>query len=330
MQTINYDAIVKNARYFKSILGDAKLCAVLKNDAYGHGLQHVARYLAGVVDCFAVGSVEEACQIAFLDKDVLLLLPQNLRNTEIALQAHCILTVDSFDTLNTVDAVAHKLNTCARVHVKFDSGMSRLGFTLEQIPMLKERLQTANVTVEGVFSHFYGDSEVDCDKQLAYFERCYSSFCPNSNGLVKHIANTSATLLSPRYHLDMARVGLGLFGYGSSALRAAKSVYADVIAVKKVSAGSVVGYGAKYVCNTDTKIAVLNVGYATGFARTLVGSRVQIGNKRHKVEAICMAMTLVDVGDAEVHVGDVATLLDADVNISNDQVIIYELLCNLR
>ena len=331
MQTIDYNAIEKNTLYFKQQLGKSKLCAVLKNNAYGHGLMHVARHIAELVDCFAVGSVDEAEQLLLLKKDVLVLLPQNSRNTERAIKGNCIVTVDSFSTLDTVDKVAKNLKTTARVHIKIDSGMSRLGFHYSEIDKLLQLFRGANIEVEGIFSHFYGDTERECDKQLKQFRDCYKLIEQSyGKSLVKHIANSGATLLSPKYHLDMARVGLGLFGYGNDNLVPAKSVYADVIAVKDVPAGSVVGYGAKYVCSKDTKIAVLNVGYALGLARTLIGSKIKIGTKLYPIVAICMAMALVDVGDAPINVGDTATLLDKDVNIANDKVIIYELLCNLK
>ena len=331
MQIIDYNAIEKNTLYFKHLLGNSKLCAVLKNNAYGHGLMHVARHIAELVDCFAVGNVDEAEQLIFLQKDTLILLPQNKRNTERAIRANCILTVDSFSTLDTVNRVARKLNRTARVHIKFDSGMSRLGFRYSEIDELCQALSNSNVVVEGIFSHFYGDTELECDRQFNYYQQCYCAFEQKyGKVLVKHISNSGATLLSPKYHLDMVRVGLGLYGYGNENLLPAKTVLADVIAIKRVFAGSVVGYGAKYKCDKDTNIVVLNVGYAVGLARTLVGSRIMIGGKFYPIVAICMAMALVDVGDAEIPVGETATILGKDVNISNDQVIIYELLCNLR
>ena len=331
MQIIDYNSIEKNALFFKQLIGKSKLCAVLKNDAYGHGLMHVARHIAGLVDCFAVGNMDDAEQLIFLQKDTLILLPQNERNTERAIKANCILTVDSFSTLDTVNRVAHKLNSTARVHIKFDSGMSRLGFQYVDIDELYSALRNSNVVAEGIFSHFYGDSELECDGQLRCFQDCCNAFeWRYGSSLVKHIANSQATLLSSKYHLDMVRIGLGLYGYGDAHLLPAKSVLADVIAVKNVCAGSVVGYGAKYVCTRDTRIAVLNVGYATGLQRTLIGSEIKIGKHFYPVVAICMAMALVDVGNAEVSVGETATILGKDVNIVNDEVIIYELLCNLK
>ena len=331
MQVVDFDAIERNAKYFKRKLGGSKLCAVLKNNAYGHGLVHVARRIAEFVDCFAIGSVDEAEQVQFLNKDILVLLPQNRRNTEIAIKRNFILTVDSFETLKIVEEEARRLKITPRLHIKFDSGMSRLGFKYNQIEQLSKKLQSTKFRVQGVFSHFYGDSMVDCDNQFDYFSRCASGLeCSLNQTLTKHIANTGATLLSPKYHLDMARVGLGLFGYGDENLQPAKSVYADVIAVKSVDAGSVVGYGAKYICKNSTQIAVLNVGYATGLPRTLVGAKIKISERTFPVVAICMAMSLIDIGNADVKVGDLATLLGDGINIANDKVIIYELLCNLK
>ena len=331
MQVIDYNAIEKNALFFKQLVGTSRLCAVLKNNAYGHGLIHVARHICELVDCFAVGSVEEAEQLLPLRKDVLVLLPQNARNAYKAIKSGCILTVDSFVTLDTVNDIARKLNTLARVHIKIDSGMSRLGFQQSDVDELLRKLRSSNVIVEGIFSHFYGDTEEECDVQLRKFQCCCSVIEQRyGKQLIKHIANSGATLLSQKYQLDMVRVGLGLFGYGSVNLSPAKSVFADVIAVKKVVAGSVVGYGAKYVCQADTNIAVLNVGYAMGLSRTLVGSKIKIGQRYYPIVAICMAMALVDVGKSEINVGEKATLLGKDVNIANDKVIIYELLCNLK
>ena len=331
MQVIDYDAIKKNAQFFRALLGTSKLCAVLKNNAYGHGLTHVARHIVEFIDCFAVGSCDEAEQIQFLNKDVLILLPQNLRNAERAIKAGFILTLDSFDTFEIIGQAAKNVGKSARVHLKIDSGMSRLGFNISQTDDLTAALSGSKTLVEGVFSHFYGDSVTDCDKQFEYFNNCLNVLQKSINRpLIRHIANTGATLLSDKYHLDMVRVGLGLYGYGNDGLLPAKKVYADVIAAKSVHAGSVAGYGAIYKCEKDSEIAVINVGYANGLARRLVGSEIAINGQKCAVVAICMAMSLVDVTGLNVKSGDVATVLGDGINISNNEVIIYELLCNLR
>ena len=125
MQYVNYGAIIKNAQYFKQILGDSKLCAVVKCDAYGHGLERVASCLCDIADCFAVNDVLEGQKIARYGRDVLILLPQDARNTKIAIENRFILTLDSFDTLQILKQFSKYF---VRVHIKIDSGMSRLGF----------------------------------------------------------------------------------------------------------------------------------------------------------------------------------------------------------
>lgn len=333
LQIIDYDALIKNAEYFKKILGSSKLCAVIKNDAYGHGLDRIARYLAPIADFFAVGSVYEAEQAARFKRDVLVLIP-TAEEIEIvrAVESDVVLTVDSFTTLFAVNTSAEKAGRRVRVHIKIDSGMSRLGFLQKDLPNLINTLEKLPlIDAEGVYSHFWGADEQSCDSQLEYYLKCAETLENGLNKrLIKHIANTSAALLSDKYRLDMARVGLGLYGYGSDALRPVKTVTARVVAVKHVLRGEVVGYGGMFKCEKDVDIAVINAGYANGFARTLTSAYVRVNGRFCPVVAVCMAMIMADVSDVSIRVGDEVTLVGEGVNISNEKVIIYELLCNLH
>ncbi|MDE7454701.1 MAG: hypothetical protein K2M64_02605, partial [Clostridia bacterium] len=143
-------------------------------------------------------------------------------------------------------------------------------------------------------------------------------------------ANTSGALLDRKYHLDMARIGLGMYGYGNEKLKPVKTVTANVVAVKSIKVGSVVGYGARYIANRDMRVAIVNIGYAQGFARSLVGATISVGSRPCKVIAVCMAMIIVDIEEYEINVGDVVTLLGDGINIENNTVSVYELLCNLK
>lgn len=331
MQQLNFQFLVNNAQYFQRKIYNAKLCAVVKNDAYGHGLVNCAKTLCPFVDCFAVGSVQEAQQIAFLQKDTLVLLPQiKIKDIEIALSCGAQLTVDSFETLKNVCTVATNLNVTPKIHVKIDSGMSRLGFTFEQLRQLCAKLQKSYVTVVGVYSHFWADTVTGCDAQLHYFEKCCRYLGKYLPPFEKHIANTCATLLSKKYHLDMVRIGLGLYGYGDANLIPVKTVTAQVVAVKQLPKWSIVGYGGNYIAKEQMVVAVVNVGYAQGFGRVLVGGKVGVNGVLCKVLAVCMATIIVDVTDATVEVGNEVKLLGKGVNLANNEVIVYELLCNLR
>lgn len=329
MIEINYDAIVQNALYFKRLLKDAKLCAVLKNDAYGHSLYRVASLLRDIVDYFAVANCEEAACLDELGKPTLILMPVNAQDLRNAIDLkNVVFTLDSFDTLKTISN-SNFLRKNIKVHVKIDSGMSRLGFRTEELPNLLSQLPN-NVIIEGVYSHFWGDTKRSCDKQTSRFLRGATFLEKALNKkLVKHIANTSGTLLSSQYHLDMARIGIGLYGYGG-AVKVAKTVSAHVIALRSVCRGDVVGYGGVKVKNS-TRIAVLNCGYANGLPRSVTGAKVLVsGQLRPIVGYVCMGMCLVDVGSLPVQVGDDVILLGEGVNISNKSLIIYELLCNLK
>lgn len=332
MQYLDFSALLHNVNFFKKLLGKSRLCAVVKNDAYGHGLKHMARYLDGVVDCFAVGSIAEAKQINFVCRDILLLLPQNRLDAEIAVDAGYILTADSFVTLDVIVDACRKIHKSARVHIKIDSGMSRLGFRQNDIDNLVNYLRGhQELSVEGVYSHFYGEMEWQCDKQLSVFMPCAEALENALNKrLTKHISNTDGALLSPRYHLDMARIGVGLYGYGNDSLLPVKTVKARVIATKSLQVGDVAGYGGKYIARHFTNVAIVNVGYAHGFARMLTDAMVQINGVKCRVIAVCMAMIIVDIGEHRVRVDDEVTLLGNGVNIANDNISVYELLCNLK
>ncbi len=330
MQYIDYNAIIKNAHYFKQLLQKGKLCAVLKNNAYGHGIVRTAAALSEIADYFAVGSVEEALQVKEFCANILILLPiYSHAEIETALRHGFIFTVDSFATLAAIqNAVKDKK---ARVHIKIETGMNRLGFKLKNLSQLLKQLDNEKVSVEGVFSHFWGDSVLQCDVQLAEFLQACEFLCGYYPLLIRHIANTSATLLSDRYHLDMARIGLGLYGYGAPNLERAKTVTAKVIAKRNVSGGEIVGYGGKYIFPTDTTIAIIKCGYANGFPRALKNANVKFGQNFFPVVGnVCMAMLAVDVGACKIDIGDDVVLLGNGVNNANCDVIVYELLCNLR
>lgn len=340
MQVVDFDAIVKNALYFRSILGGSRLCAVLKSDAYGHGIARTASALSGIADFVAVGSVEEALLVEPFCRNVLILLPIfDKGSLQTAVEHNFALTVDSFCAM---EAIRESLlpSKKARIHLKINTGMNRLGFDLSELDSLLLR-DFLRIEVEGVFSHFWSSDKKNCDTQTEKFLFAADKLCRYfRRPLIRHIANTCGALLSERYHMDMARIGLGLYGYGeklsdaqfyADSLVPAKTVFAKVIAVRKVRSGEIVGYGGEYTFARDSNIAVVNAGYANGFSRALKNSVVKIGKNFFPVVGnICMSMLMADISNADVHVGDNVILLGNGVNNANSHVIVYELLCNLK
>lgn len=336
MIQINYDAITKNALFFKKILGEAKLCAVLKNNAYGHGITQMAKALSGIADFIAVGTLNEALAVEPYCKHILILLPL-LRKPEAktAIEHGFSMMADSFSTLQTIRSAADEcLTERVKIHIKIETGMNRLGFSEQDFDRLADEVNNDIFETEGIFSHFWGQTKTSRDEQTKRFRRAYdfltSGICAEQKP-VAHIANTAAALSDNAYMFDMARIGLGLYGYGDPRLSVAKTVTAKVIAVRDVKAGQTVGYGGEYTFPGDTRIAILNIGYANGFPRALAPANVGIGGKIFStVGNICMAMCAVDIKNAHVNVGDEAILLGNGVYNGNSSVIVYELLCNLK
>lgn len=326
---IDYNAILSNACYFKRKC-KTKLCAVVKNNAYGHGLLKTAKCLKNVADYFAVATIDEGIIISSLGVPVLVLMPLSFKQTSIALQYGLCVTVDGFDTLEMVAAAAKDSVAC--VHLKIDSGMHRFGFECEQLPKLCNVLsQYPNVVVKGVYTHMWSADIKACLAQADYYDKCVGYLQQRLGNIeIKHVANTSTSLLGDRFCYDMVRMGLGLYGYGADCLKTAKTVTAKVVATKFVEKGETVGYGGAKV-DSDMQLAVIDAGYANGLPRCLKGSSVVANGCRCRIVAsVCMSCAIIDVSGVNINVGDDVYLLGNGANPTSDNVIVYELLCNLH
>ena len=326
LENIDLHAIVHNAEFIKRYT-DTQVCAVVKSDAYGHDAERVARVLRDVVDCFAVANLREALQISQYVCKILILLPVTDNDLPTASAHGFVLAVNSFDTLQRYASSGLPLH----IHIKTNSGMNRLGFNIDELCDVCNILNVnKQMVVDGVFSHMWGSAYDDCKAQYDLFAK-QTKFCEQAlnKKLIRHVANTSAVFCDKTFCMDMVRVGLALYGYGHPSLISAKSVSANVIAVRRVDKGDVVGYGGVFHPDNPTNLAVLDTGYASGFPRTMVGSIVSIDGMPARVVAVCMGMTICATPRL-ANVGSKAILLGKGVNPSNDETIVYELLCNLR
>lgn len=331
MHSIDYAAIKNNALFFRALVGEKKLCCVVKSDAYGHDLEKCCSVLQNLAHCFAVSNVSEAKKCLFFNKDILILIPLDEIDTVWAIDKNCILTADSLSTLLLIEKCAKMLNKRARIHIKIDTGMNRLGMVFDQLRQFVLCVDPS-IKVEGVFSHFYDCTESSCDKQLEAFRKCADYLQSQFDyPIIKHIANTWATARSPKYHLDMVRVGIGLYGYGASGLSVAKKVWGRIIATKAVKKGDSIGYDGRYVASADCQIAVIDMGYSNGLQRVLTGCSLWVEDAPCQVVGnISMSMCTIDVTNANAHIGDKVFLITEEKYLTNDSVIIYEMLCNLQ
>ena len=281
---INLQAIRDNAVAFKTQTG-AKLCAVVKADAYGHGAETVAAALAGVADAFAVSLVEEgvAVRAGSCGKEILVLTPPTTAETAWTAIAYGLtLTVSDLWTAKLVDGVARRFGKPCQVHLKVNTGMNRYGMNGSMLGKVCKYLAKSEwVQVYGIFSHLYTCDDGVCETQRQRFARLVDvcrRYFPN---VTAHLSATYGATLPKKFAFDMVRVGLGLYGYfpdGANGakkrfppLRRAMKAYAEIACARKRSFGGV-GYGAmtENKKNAGKEIAVLRVGYAdgTGYADT--------------------------------------------------------------
>lgn len=316
---IDAEALCRNVLWIRSCLSPrTRLLAVVKADAYGHGAPGVAQVLSRVgVDYFGVAHVGEGeiLRGAGVRKPILILsetIPELLPSVVRGNFAQTVYTEQFIDLLNTE---AKRQGKQVAVHFKVDTGMGRVGARGEEITRILEAISGAShLFLEGIYTHFANASEKDggvTREQFTHFQEIIDTqkIPPN---VIRHAANSAALLHFPETQLDMVRVGLLLYGIvpnGSSAsheLSPVLSLKTEVRYVKEVPAGSALSYGGIFVTNRPSKIATIPIGYADGLP-VRVSNRASVlirGNRFPIVGRVTMDMTLVDVTNDGVCVGD--------------------------
>ncbi|HEY8423681.1 MAG TPA: alanine racemase [Clostridia bacterium] len=344
---INLDAIRHNFQVVKSNI-KSKICAVIKADAYGHGLVQTARALKDA-DCFGVARACEALALreANIKNDILLMggfeddyiLKELIKN-------NVILSIHSEEELNILSSAVKDYSNKIRIHIKVDSGMRRLGVTDQKSlkNILKKIYESKNIQIESVYTH-YATSDWD----VSFLEEQYNNFLNLTADLKypKHSANSAAIFQDKKYHMDMVRAGIILYGYINNPeltafdgnkvrglIKPAMSIYADILQIKTLEAGEYIGYDKGYQAKRPSKIAIISIGYGDGYPRLVNKGYVIIKNKKCKILGkVCMDLTAVDITDVpNVSYQDKAEILGknigADVVARWNKTISYDILCS--
>ncbi len=290
---IDLDAIRNNIQWFLEYSG-VPVMAVVKANAYGHGMIPVARVAlqAGASWC-GVARIEEAFELraAGLNSPILVMGYTPPDRVEKAVAQGISMAVWHPGQIDLAASAAKAIGSSARLHLKVDTGMSRLGIQPEMVHRLAQKLaETPGVTFEGLFTHFARADEADpapTDAQELHFQNVIEQL--EKNGLrpsVVHAANSAASLTRPSAHFDLMRVGIAMYGLHPSdecslpgAVHAALTWKAVLSQVKMLPPGRGVSYGHIYTTRSQEQIATVPVGYADGFRRTL-GNQVLVAGKR--------------------------------------------------
>lgn len=326
---INLDNLAHNLREVRRLVG-AKviITSVIKADGYGHGAVVIAKTLLdNGNDRFAVATLSEAIELrkSGIKEDILILGYTPEYQDKFILENNITQTIYNIDDAKAISEVAKQLGKTAKIHLKIDTGMGRLGFLPEadSIEEIVNIFKLPNLYVEGIFSHFAKADEANKEPTIIQFERfnwvIKELEKKDIKIPIKHIANSAAIIDLPEYYLDMVRAGIMLYGlYPSEQVKKDKvnlkpvmTLKASISNVKTVKAGEGISYGHKFVTDSITKIATLPIGYADGFTRLLNHkAKVSIKGKRVPIVGnICMDQCMANVSSLEnVKIGDTVTL----------------------
>lgn len=334
---ISQRAVRKNIRTFRTMLGrGTKLYAVVKSNAYGHGLTAFSGIAdACDVDGFCVDSVVEGEKLRLhgITKPILV-LGHTLPALHSRAASHGIaVTISNREALAAWAKARHKPD----FHVKIDTGMHRQGFQAADLPVLLRTCRSAGLRADfaahfkGAYTHFaMAKNRRDTaftDTQLAVFQSACDSFAvAGFSGFVRHASATGGTLLGEQYRLDIARVGIGLYGIwpsaeleeqlsGKIALAPVLSLKAVVSEVKTVGKGEGIGYDLTERVARDSKIAIVPIGYWHGIPRAVSSrGRARIGSHHARIIGrVSMDMVMLDVTDVPCRIGSVVSFSPVDL-----------------
>lgn len=329
---INLNAIRHNIQEVKRRVADGtKVMAVVKADGYGHGAVRVAQALSDLADCYATATLPEAVELREngVTHPILVLGYVSPREHETMIRYDIAQSVYRIEDARMLSETAGKMGKKGRLHIAVDTGMTRIGFQVEEAEAdrITQIAGMENLSVDGIFTHLSCADQFDQSftrKQMEQFDRMTEMLRERGVEIpLKHLGNSAGLMELDEAQYDMVRSGIVTYGLYPSEevhkeqldLQPALEWKAHVIHVKDVPAGRGVSYGATYVTERDMRIATVSVGYADGYPRALSSKGCVLihGQRAPILGRVCMDQMMVDVSHIpDVQVEDVATLIGRD------------------
>lgn len=336
---INTKNLIKNINLIKNKIGNScKIMAIVKSNAYGHNINIISKVCSenGILN-FGVATIDEGIELRKSGITQNILILSDILETRIydALKYNLTLTVSSISIANHIQIISSNLNIKCKIHIKIDTGMSRIGFlpTIQSINDIVCINKLSNIELEGIFSHF-SQAELQNDEftKLQYEHFIYVVNSLSNLGitnLVRHISN-SAGLINYDYNLDMVRTGIFLYGiYPTLNLKNYITLFevltlkSYITFVKNIEKDAVIGYGCTFKALKHMKIATVALGYGDGYARCYSkGYVLVLGQKAKILGDICMDQLMIDVSGINVKIGDSVTFIGSD---KENKITVYDL-----
>lgn len=334
---------------------NTKIIAVVKADAYGHGMIQCVKALKELPtppEYYAVALLEEAVELRkskIVKEPILSLTPFDLEEIDTYIKYDISGTINDINILKSIEKL--KLTKKIKVHLKIDTGMGRVGVKMPDIEKFINLIKVAkNVKIEGIYTHFATSDEKDktyANYQLDNFKKVLAMFKEKSvNYGIAHASNSGAIIDMPEAYFDAVRPGICLYGYYPSdettesiKLKPVLSLVSKVTSIKEILKGESVSYGRKFIAENNTKVCTVPIGYADGYNRNLTNKAFAIINNKlyPQVGRITMDRILFEIKDDKIKIGDKVILLGSSKNIKFDaddwskilNTIPYEITCNL-
>lgn len=317
------------------------MCCVIKADAYGHGAVQLAKLYEELgADWFSVSNIDEALELRNnnIKLPILILGYTPVANARILSENNIAQTCHSLDYAKSLSDIAVSQGVTVKIHLKLDTGMSRIGLMCQNIERDKKYIDIAeqlcklpNLYPQGVFTHFAVSDEAEAGKDFTIQQ--FNAFIHTITELekrgikfdIRHCANSGAIIDYPEMHLDMVRAGIILYGLSPSEklksklnLKPAMQLKSVVSQCKEIYEGTTVSYGRTFTAESQKKVVTIPIGYADGYIREIAeDGYVSIQGKKAKILGrICMDQTIVDATDIEnINIGDEVIIFG---DISND------------
>ena len=347
---IDGNAIKHNLQYFKQQLeADTKTLVVVKAFGYGSEATEIAKFLENDVDYFAVAYTDEgiALRNAGIENPILVLHPQ-IQNLELIIQYQLEPNLYNYKIFETFLALANiKLLLNYPIHIKFNTGLNRIGFWYTDIPkIISELKETNHAKVASVFSHLAASDDVYekefTANQIKNFTFIASQFFEHLDYKPSiHMLNTSGIINYPEAQFDMVRLGIGLYGFGNDiqetdALKNVVSLKSIISQIHLIKKGESVGYNRAFIADKPMKTATIPIGHADGISRKLGNKNYAVlvnNQKANIIGNVCMDMMMIDVTEIDCKEGAVVTLFNSQRMINemavNSNTISYEILTGI-
>ena len=329
--SVNLDNIYANMKALSDNTAEGtQMVAVIKTDGYGLGAVPIARTIDELVSAYAVATIDEALNLRRhnIAKPIYILGFIYEHRIEDAIVNDVRMSVFSYEMAQAISERATKLGRKAYIHIKVDTGMSRIGFMADETAAdtVKRISELSNIEIEGIFTHFLSSDSKDktiAKNQLTKFTD-FVKFLKGKGVDIKlvHCSNSAGIIDMPEANMTEVRAGIALYGMYPSeevnkeavALQPALELKSHVVFVKTVPAGTGISYGSTYITDKETRVATIPVGYGDGYPRNLSnkGYVIIAGKKCPILGRVCMDQFMVDVTGMDIKEGDVATLVGND------------------